>query len=814
MESKKIGIWSILCFMGMSLSLMGQTNFRGKVLDAETKTPIIGAKIGVSGQGIGVLTNDIGYFVYTKYHQVLDGSNVLEISAPGYATIQKGASEIRQLFGTVSTIYLDKASKKTKGKELNKITLYWDVSASSGTRDFETEWEAVQKFISNKAIEKVRLIAFNTAIISNEVFDVKANTVNALREKLKSLTYTGLSNYDLITERSDDAIILVSNGIPIYGEAQFNRDKPVFTVVTARTNDTVYLNKVSQYTSGSFLTILTNDKSRVSANTARIKGMIKTISGPIQGASITMKGSLEEYFSRADGSFEIPASEGDILTFSYLGMYSKGIVVESDSTPLIIDLEPRAEILDEVLLKGRDANKDEKIVTAFGKESRDKLGYATNYLSAESIKPSAQYVSDILRGQFAGVIINGFGPNATLQIRGGGQTFGGTGSNGAPLWVIDNNLLTDVSLFDINTFVDPQNIASITILKSLAATVRYGTIGIDGAIIIKTKTGTQLETDLVTSTKSALITGNNYQENLQLLNENSHQVPPYIAEINKISSIKDRHMRYQEMAAASEPSVAFYVDMALYFQKYDTDIIEEILNKLAVLGGANVKVLRVLAYLYEAGGQNNKARLVYERILKLAPGESQSYRDLAMIYQEVGAYNKSLELYINMLSSQIMGVNFTGMERVLKSELNRLVSRHKSKIDFSRLPNEFLRVGYDIDLRMVIEWSDRNVPFEFQFVNPRKKYYNWIHTLDQNKDRLYEEQDQGFQIEEFIVDDAPSGDWIVNIQYLGGADEFTIPPYLKYTVYHNYGTSRETKEIKVVKLYLQEEKVTLSKISS
>jgi len=814
MESKKIGIWSILCFMGMSLSLMGQTNFRGKVLDAETKTPIIGAKIGVSGQGIGVLTNDIGYFVYTKYHQVLDGSNVLEISAPGYATIQKGASEIRQLFGTVSTIYLDKASKKTKGKELNKITLYWDVSASSGTRDFETEWEAVQKFISNKAIEKVRLIAFNTAIISNEVFDVKANTVNALREKLKSLTYTGLSNYDLITERSDDAIILVSNGIPIYGEAQFNRDKPVFTVVTARTNDTVYLNKVSQYTSGSFLTTLTNDKSRVSANTARIKGVIKTISGPIQGASITMKGSLEEYFSRADGSFEIPASEGDILTFSYLGMYSKGIVVESDSTPLIIDLEPRAEILDEVLLKGRDANKDEKIVTAFGKESRDKLGYATNYLSAESIKPSAQYVSDILRGQFAGVIINGFGPNATLQIRGGGQTFGGTGSNGAPLWVIDNNLLTDVSLFDINTFVDPQNIASITILKSLAATVRYGTIGIDGAIIIKTKTGTQLETDLVTSTKSALITGNNYKENLQLLNENSHQVPPYIAEINKISSIKDRYMRYQEMAAASEPSVAFYVDMALYFQKYDTDITEEILNKLAVLGGANVKVLRVLAYLYEAGGQNNKARLVYERILKLAPGESQSYRDLAMIYQEVGAYNKSLELYINMLSSQIMGVNFTGMGRVLKSELNRLVSRHKSKIDFSRLPNEFLRVGYDIDLRMVIEWSDRNVPFEFQFVNPRKKYYNWIHTLDQNKDRLYEEQGQGFQIEEFIVDDAPSGDWIVNIQYLGGADEFTIPPYLKYTVYHNYGTSRETKEIKVVKLYLQEEKVTLSKISS
>ena len=86
--------------------------------------------------------------------------------------------------------------------------------------------------------------------------------------------------------------------------------------------------------------------------------------------------------------------------------------------------------------------------------------------------------------------------------------------------------------------------------------------------------------------------------------------------------------------------------------------------------------------------------------------------------------------------------------------------------------------------------------------------------LKQNKRRLYEEQDQGFQMEEFIIDDAPAGDWIVNIQYLGDKDKFALPPYLKYTVYHNYGTAQERKEVKVVKLYLQDEKVTLSRISS
>ena len=142
-----------------------------------------------------------------------------------------------------------------------------------------------------------------------------------------------------------------------------------------------------------------------------------------------------------------------------------------------------------------------------------------------------------------------------------------------------------------------------------------------------------------------------------------------------------------------------------------------------------------------------------------------------------------------MLGEQIAGVNFDGLEKPLKSELSRLIALHKDKIDFARLPNQWLRVGFNIDLRMVIDWTDRNVPFEFQFVNPQKKFFKWTHTLDQNKERLVSEQENGYQTEEFIIDDAPSGNWLVNIQYLGEEDHITIPPYLKYTIYRNYGLS-------------------------
>ena len=367
---------------------------------------------------------------------------------------------------------------------------------------------------------------------------------------------------------------------------------------------------------------------------------------------------------------------------------------------------------------------------------------------------------------------------------------------------------------DINSFVDPQNIESITVIKSsAAASARYGTIGIGGAIIIRTKTGAARVSDGGPSVQSLLVRGNNYKENVPLLNLSS-QKASYILELEQLSTIEERYLRYKQLEETREPSLEFYIDMAQHFQSYNQRIANEILNKLVTIGSTNIKVLRVVAYLYEVRGAVDKARLLYERIVKIAPREAQSYRDLAMIYQEVGEYNKALELYINMLGGQLMGVNFTGLEKPIGSELSRLVARHKDKIEFDRLPNEWLQVGYNVDLRMVIEWSDRAAPFEFQFVNPNKKYFNWVHTLDQNKRRLYEEQDQGFQMEEFIIDDAPSGDWIVNIQYLGEKDEFTLPTYLKYTVYHNYGTPQETKEVKVIKLYLQDEKVTLGKINS
>ena len=792
--------------------LVGQTNFRGRIVDEQTKQPIQGAKVSVSDQGLGVLSNDLGYFVYSKYHKVVDRNSALSITAPGYEEIVKVGADIRQLFGSVSTIYLGKGKKK-KEKKLNNAHIYWDVSSSVGNYDFEKTWRRLVQFLEQEQIKTINFTAFNTQKIAEKELKVSNQSLDELRLQLGQTQQNGLSNYNLISDTDTDAVVLVSNGNAVYGDISANGNIPFYSIMIGRDGNAKYLNQLAQFTDGTFLQASNGISS--TDNRSIVTGIIKTESGPIQGASIFKKGGLLEYHSKADGSFEIPADDGDILTFSFLGTQTKSLPVENRQSPLAVYLEPLAELLDEIVLKEKRITQDNEVITGFGKESKDKLGYAVNYLTSEEIKPEVQFVSDILRGRFAGIIVNGFGSQATISIR-NTQTFGGadetpTGSGGAsPLWVIDNNQF-QATIGEVNSFVDPQNIESISVLKSAAATVRFGTLGIDGVIIIRTKTGSaRLSTD-DPIVPSLLVSGNNYKENLPLLNLSGKQAS-YITELEGLNTVEEKYLRYKEMAFNREPSLSFYIDMAQYFQRYNQALANEILDKLVVVGNNNAKVLRVVAYMYEAVKAYDKARLMYERIVKLAPKEAQSYRDLAMIYQEVGEYNKALELYINMLGKQLKGINFTGLENSLKSELSRLIAHHKDKIEFQRLPNEWLRVGYNVDLRMVIEWSDRTVPFEFQFVNPNKKYYTWAHTLEDNKRRLYEEQDQGFQTEEFIVDDAPAGDWIVNIQYLGEKDQFNIPPYLKYTIYRNYGTINEQKEVKVIKLYQQNDKVTLSKI--
>ena len=223
-----------------------------------------------------------------------------------------------------------------------------------------------------------------------------------------------------------------------------------------------------------------------------ITGAVTDANGkPLEGVSVRIKGSTRGVTTNEKGEFTIHANTGETLQISYVGYFSKEVKV-SQSTHLRISLDASDKALSEV------------VVSAFGiQKKQSSLGYATTTITGSEIEQT-NTINPItaLQGKVAGVTVNvmtasGVQTSPYIQIRGAAVLSSPTQpGNNQPIFVIDGNVLQNnlssadgsdpgSQLKDLN----PDDYESITVLKGAAATAAYGSRGINGAIIITTKSG-------------------------------------------------------------------------------------------------------------------------------------------------------------------------------------------------------------------------------------------------------------------------------------------------------------------------------------
>ncbi|WP_406684795.1 SusC/RagA family TonB-linked outer membrane protein [Seonamhaeicola sp. MEBiC1930] len=212
-----------------------------------------------------------------------------------------------------------------------------------------------------------------------------------------------------------------------------------------------------------------------------ISGTVSDNSGlPLPGATVLVKGTSSGTSSDFDGNYSIIAEQGSTLVFSFVGYTTQEVVIGTSNT-VNVTLSEDATSLEEV------------VVTAQGiKREKKALGYAVTTIESEAIenKPETD-VAKLLTGKVAGVQVNtagGFlGQSPNVIIRSKNSITG----NNQPLYIIDGIPITGDRTFDL----DPNNIASTSVLKGLAASTLYGEDGRNGVILIQTKTGTTAQRD-------------------------------------------------------------------------------------------------------------------------------------------------------------------------------------------------------------------------------------------------------------------------------------------------------------------------------
>ncbi|WP_231729772.1 TonB-dependent receptor [Pedobacter sp. Leaf176] len=198
---------------------------------------------------------------------------------------------------------------------------------------------------------------------------------------------------------------------------------------------------------------------------------------PIPGATIKNQNTAKVAISDGNGRYRIAATKGETLVYTFIGYTSKSVVLGND-TQVNVNL---AEESDKTL--------NDVVVIGYGTQKRsDVTGSVVSVPKARLSQLPVTNVLQSIEGAVAGVNVTttssvpGSQPNAL--IRGQNSITAGSG----PYVVVDGVPLskTGGSLNDIN----PNDIASVEILKDASATAIYGTNGSNGVILITTKRGT------------------------------------------------------------------------------------------------------------------------------------------------------------------------------------------------------------------------------------------------------------------------------------------------------------------------------------
>ncbi|MCL6293547.1 SusC/RagA family TonB-linked outer membrane protein [Jejuia spongiicola] len=347
---------------------------------------------------------------------------------------------------------------------------------------------------------------------------------------------------------------------------------------------------------------------------------------PLPGATVTIKNNqtvgVQTDFE-GSYSIEVP-NQQTVLVYSFLGFLTKEIVVANQTT-INVSLEENAESLDEIVLVGFGTQKREEVTAAI-----------TSVDVAELQKIPTADIASSLQGQVAGVnvaVASGApGSDPVIRIRGLG-----TIGNNNPLYVIDG-IPGDLS------YINPADIANISILKDASAATIYGSRASNGVVIVTTKRGKTGEPKV---TINSYLSTQSVKDNVDVANRSQHDQIKLDAYTN--AGVTPAPYLTDGGSYADSDWVGSYIDTA-FEQKHD----------IGISGGTEK-----MNYNFSAGYFDNSGTVVntgFDRLstrlnmdfnlldgrLKLSPGISYTRENTRGIFEPIGGGNASFSPFLQV----------------------------------------------------------------------------------------------------------------------------------------------------------------------
>ena len=291
---------------------------------------------------------------------------------------------------------------------------------------------------------------------------------------------------------------------------------------------------------------------------------------PLPGANVVVmkdKKMVKGTSTGLNGDFKIDLSSIEngklTLEFIFLGLKSQTIKLTAQNIgkPFNVQLVPDDEMLDEVTV----------VEDGYARLPRkDMVGAFTTVKADDIMMPAYQSIDQMLQGKIAGMsVVNTsarVGASPKITIRGTSTILGNT----SPLWVVDGVIQEDPLSIDISaaltsdmkelignqiSWLNPQDIDNITVLKDASATAIYGSKASNGVIVITTKKGTPGRISV------------NYNTNVSVRERPTYEMYDFMNSLERIQFSKEAYeagVRYQQEPL---PQIYTYEGLMAMFNK-------------------------------------------------------------------------------------------------------------------------------------------------------------------------------------------------------------------------------------------------------
>lgn len=283
------------------------------------------------------------------------------------------------------------------------------------------------------------------------------------------------------------------------------------------------------------------------AQSVKIEGSVRDSQTDelLPGVNVMVKGSSVGAMTNIDGAFSITVQKGSVLEFSFIG-YEKQEYGVKGNAKIQVELNPVGIAMDEVIVVGASMKKSD--LTGSVARVTDK--------TLQQI-PTAD-LNTALQGKVAGVFIQNSakpGEAASIKIRGNNSIQYGT----SPIYVIDG-LLVDQGFEMLN----PNDIATIDVLKDASATAIYGARGANGVVVITTKKGQKGKARV---TYDGWYGSQSFSKEMPLINGSQlHdlRVEAYINEFNNTTNLpparREKYIKDNFLSTTVPPNTIFTED--------------------------------------------------------------------------------------------------------------------------------------------------------------------------------------------------------------------------------------------------------------